>query len=127
MKYKKIISLVDNIFADVVAESYDHRITKVSKNLQQNNTEAVNEHDKVIFKEGHISKIKYQKVTNLLDDTPNQPTKPITKNWVEINDDTPKSYNTSSQNIFEFSMIKSNLFVYRKAYILLSGTITFTK
>ena len=113
MKYKKIISLVDNIFAVVVAESYDHRITKVSKNLQQNNTEAVNEHDKVIFKEGHISKIKYQKVTNLLDDTPNQPTKPITKNWVEINDDTPKSYNTSSQNIFEFSMIKSNLFVYR--------------
>ena len=100
MKYKKIISLVDNIFADVVAESYDHRITKVSKNLQQNNTEAVNEHDKVISKEGHISKVKYQKLTNLLHDTQNQPPKPITKNWVESNYDTPKSYCTSSQNIF---------------------------
>ena len=99
MKYKKIISLVD-IFADLVAESYDHRITKLSKNLQQNNTEAVNEHDKVISKEGHISKVKYQKLTNLLHDTQNQPPKPITKNWVESNYDTPKSYCTSSQNIF---------------------------
>ena len=99
MKYKKIISLVD-IFADLVAESYDHRITKLSKNLQQNNTEAVNEHDKVISEEGHISKVKYQKLTNLLHDTQNQPPKPITKNWVESNYDTPKSYSTSSQNIF---------------------------
>ena len=99
MKYKKIISLVD-IFADLVAESYDHRITKLSKNLQQNNTEAVNEHDKVISKEGHISKVKYQKLTNLLHDTQNQPPKPITKNWVESNYDTHKSYCTSSQNIF---------------------------
>ena len=99
MKYKKIISLVD-IFADLVAELYDHRITKLSKNLQQNNTEAVNEHDKVISKEGHISKVKYQKLTNLLHDTQNQPPKPITKNWVESNYDTPKSYSTSSQNIF---------------------------
>ena len=99
MKYKKIISLVD-IFADLLAESYDHRIRKLSKNLQQNNTEAVNEHDKVISKEGHISKVKYQKLTNLLHDTPNQPPKSITKNWVESNYDTPKLYSTSSQNIF---------------------------
>ena len=62
-----------------------------------------------------------------MNDTPNQATKLITKNWVEINDDTPKSYNTSSQNKFKFSMIKSNLYVYSEAYILLSGTITFTK
>ena len=31
--------------------------------------------------------IEYQKITNLLDNTPNQPTKFKDKNWVEINDD----------------------------------------
>ena len=29
----------------------------------------------------------YQKIINLLENTPNQPTKFRTKNWVEINDD----------------------------------------
>ena len=29
----------------------------------------------------------YQKIINLLGNTPNQPTKFRTKNWVEINDD----------------------------------------
>ena len=31
--------------------------------------------------------MKYQKAINLLDNTPNQPSKFKTKNWVEINDD----------------------------------------
>ena len=31
--------------------------------------------------------MEYQKVMNLLDNTPNQPPKCGTKNWVEINDD----------------------------------------
>ena len=31
--------------------------------------------------------MEYQKMINLLDNTPNQPTKLRTKNWVEINDD----------------------------------------
>ena len=31
--------------------------------------------------------MEYQKITNLLDNEPNQPTKFRTKNWVEINDD----------------------------------------
>ena len=29
--------------------------------------------------------MEYQKIINLLDNTPNQPTKFRTKNWVEIN------------------------------------------
>ena len=46
MQYQKI-NLIDNIIADAVAKSYDRRITKVSKNSQQNNSETVkNEHDK---------------------------------------------------------------------------------
>ena len=31
--------------------------------------------------------MEYQKLINLLDNTPNQPTKFKTKNWVEINDE----------------------------------------
>ena len=30
--------------------------------------------------------MKYQKITNLLDNKPNQPSKFRTKNWVEVND-----------------------------------------
>ena len=30
--------------------------------------------------------MKYQQITNLLDNKPNQPSKYRTKNWVEIND-----------------------------------------
>ena len=34
---------------------------------------------------------------NLLDNTPNQPSKFRTKNWVEINDESRGTYNTNSQ------------------------------
>ena len=49
--------------ADVVAKLYDGKITKVLKNLQQNNSETViNEYDKQIPKERYISLEKRQKV-----------------------------------------------------------------
>ena len=35
--------------------------------------------------------MKYQKIINFLDNTPNQPSKFRTKNWVEINDDSVES------------------------------------
>ena len=38
--------------------------------------------------------MKYQKMINLLDNTPNQRTKFRTKNWVEINDEERGTYNT---------------------------------
>ena len=48
--------LIGNKIADVVAKSYDGKITKVSKNSQQNNSETVtNDHDKEIPGEGYIS------------------------------------------------------------------------
>ena len=40
--------------------------------------------------------MEYQKIINLLDNTPNQPSKFRTKNWVEINDDSRVTYNTNS-------------------------------
>ena len=55
--------LIGNKIADVVAKLYDGKITKVLKNLQQNNSETViNEYDKQIPKERYISLEKRQKV-----------------------------------------------------------------
>ena len=62
----------------------------------------------------------------MLDNIPNQPTKLRTKIWIEINDDSRGTYNTNSQIKFKTSMLKSSLFNYSDAYILVSGTITIT-
>ena len=60
-----------------------------------------------------------------LENTPNQPTKFRTKNWVEItNTDTGGMCNTDSPIKFKTSMLKSSLHDYSDGYILVSGTIT---
>ena len=41
--------------------------------------------------------MEYQKIINLLENTPNQPTKFRTKNWVEIIDDSRATYNTNTK------------------------------
>ena len=51
--------------------------------------------------------MEYQEIINLLGNTPNQPTKFRTKNWIEINDDSSKKYNTNSQIKFKNSILKS--------------------
>ena len=72
--------------------------------------------------------MEYQKIMNLLDNTPNQPTKFRKKNWVETSDDARGTYNTNSQIKFKTtSMLKSCLCDYSDAYILVSGTITITE
>ena len=71
--------------------------------------------------------MEYQKIINLLDNTPNQPTKFRTKNWVEINDDSRGTYNTNSQIKFKTSMLRWSLCDYSDAYTLVSGTITNTE
>ena len=68
--------------------------------------------------------MEYQKIINLLDNTPNQSSKFRIKNWVEINDDSRGTYNTNSQCKFKNSMLKSNLYDFRDAYIIVKGTIT---
>ena len=68
--------------------------------------------------------MEYQKIINLLGNTPSQQTKLSTKNWVEINDDAYGTYNTNSQIKFETSMLKSILCHYSDAYILARGTVT---
>ena len=49
--------------------------------------------------------MEYQKIIHMFDNTPNQPTKFITKNWVEVNDESCGTYNVNSQIKFETLMI----------------------
>ena len=67
--------------------------------------------------------MKYQKIINLLDNTPNQPSKFRRKNWVEVNGDARRVYNTNSQIKLKTSMPKSSLCDYSNAYILVTETI----
>ena len=67
---------------------------------------------------------EYQKITNLLDNGSNPPSKFRTKNWVEISDESRGVYNVNSQIKFKTTMLKSNLYDYSDAYILVKGTIT---
>ena len=59
--------------------------------------------------------MEYQKVINLLENAPNQPTKFRTKNWVEINVDLHGTYNTNSQIKFKTSMLTTRLCDYSDA------------
>ena len=68
--------------------------------------------------------MEYQKLINLLDNTPNQPFKFRTKNWVEINDDLHRTYNTNSQIKFKTMMLKSSLCDFNNAYIVVKRTKT---
>ena len=68
--------------------------------------------------------MEYQKITNLIDDASNQPSKFRRKNWVEINDESRGTYNVNSQIKFKTTMLKSSLCDFSDAYILVKGTIT---
>ena len=68
--------------------------------------------------------MEYQKMINLLDNAPNQPTKFRTKNWVEINHNSRGTYSSDCQIKFKTSMLRSDLCDYSDAYILVSGAIT---
>ena len=68
--------------------------------------------------------MEYQKIINLLDNTPSKPTKFRTKNWVEINDDAHGTYNNNSQIKSKTSMLRSSLWDYSDAYTLVKGTIS---
>ena len=68
--------------------------------------------------------MEHQKIVNLIDDTSNQPSKFRTRNWVEINDESRGAYNVNSQIKLKITMLKSSLYDYTDAYILVKGKIT---
>ena len=53
--------------------------------------------------------MEYQKITNLLDDTTNQPSKFRTRKWVEINAESRGAYNNDGNNNNDGKLITLNL------------------
>ena len=70
--------------------------------------------------------MEYQKIINLLDNTPNQLSKFRSNNFIEINDQSRGVYNVNSDIRFKITMLKSSLCGYSDAYILAKGRITIT-
>ena len=67
--------------------------------------------------------MEYQKIINLLDNTPNQLFKFKTKNWVEVNDESQGTYSKDNQFRFKTSFLTSSLCDYSDEYILDKGVI----
>ena len=68
MQYQKIINLIDNKIAEAVAESYDGRITKVSKNWRHDKSEKVTkENNKEIPKERNVHPAEKLKILDNFD------------------------------------------------------------
>ena len=67
--------------------------------------------------------MKYQKIVNLLDNTPNQPSKFKTKNLVEKSDELRANHSKDNQIRFKISILRLSLCDYSNAYVLVKGTI----
>ena len=70
--------------------------------------------------------MEYQKIINLLDNTPNQLAKFRTENWIEINNQSKGVYETNSDFRFKTTKVKSSLCDYIDAYILVKERIKIT-
>ena len=70
--------------------------------------------------------MEYQKIRNLLDNTPNQLSKFRTKKWIEINDQSRGVSNVNSDMRFKTTKLKSSSCDYSDPYILVKGRITIT-
>ena len=63
--------------------------------------------------------MEYQKFTNLLGNIPEK--------WTEVHDQSGETYNTNKQIRFKTSLLRSDLYDYSDAYIVVEGTITVTR
>ena len=74
--------------------------------------------------------IETQKIANLLGDADNESYKFATRKWYVINDQNKTDYGEGNENgttiKFETQVIKSNLYDYSDAYILVAGDIEAT-
>ena len=67
--------------------------------------------------------MEYQKITNLLESTSDNPSKFTVRNWVEKNDESRGNY-ANSDIRFETTMLRSSSCDYADSYILVKKTIT---
>ena len=70
--------------------------------------------------------MEYQKISNILNDVSNQPSKFRTRTWVQINDEARRTYSPNKQIKFKMSLLRSSLCDYGDAYILVTGNLTDT-
>ena len=74
-----------------------------------------------------MAKIEYQKIINLLDNMNNQPSESKKRNWLEVGDDACRTYAPNIQIRFKTTMLNSSLYDYSDAYILVKGTIYWSR
>ena len=70
--------------------------------------------------------MEYQKIINLLENTPIQLSTFRTKNWIEVSDQPRGVYDVNSDIRFKTAMLQTSLSDYSDAYILTKGRITIT-
>ena len=72
--------------------------------------------------------MEFQKIVNFLDTTSDDKDLPkfVTKKWIEVYDQSEKSYNPNKEIRIKTSMVRSNLCDYSDAYIAVKGIITVT-
>ena len=68
--------------------------------------------------------MEYQKIINLLVNTPNQTYKFKAKNRVQINDESQGIYNEDNQIRFKTTILRWSLCDYSNAYVLVKRTVT---
>ena len=91
MKLRKLQKTHNNIIQRKLQMSIVKKYLKKDLYLQRKDRKLL------MIRDYYDNKImEYQKLIDLLDNTPNQPSKFKTKNWVEVNDDERGAYNTSS-------------------------------
>ena len=71
--------------------------------------------------------MQYQKIINLLLNTPNQPCKFKSKKLVQLNGESRETYIENNEIRFKTSLLLSSTCNYSDAYILVKGTITVEK
>ena len=68
--------------------------------------------------------MEYQKISNLLDNTSNQPSKFGAKNQVEKNNESRGTYSVNRQINYKLSMLQSSLWECSDTYIVVKGNIS---
>ena len=77
----------------------------------------------------HHVKVEYQKITNLLDTASDNVLRFITKKWLEVHDQSGSAEDRNKpikQIRFKTSMLRSDLYDFSDAYIVVNGAITVT-
>ena len=73
-------------------------------------------------------KMEFQKIVNFLDTTSDDEDlhRFVTKKWIEVYDQSGGDYNINNEIRIKTSMLRSDLFDFSDAYIVVTGTITVT-